>query len=179
MENNETTKIEKKTTLLTYIKKGFIIVAYLSYIAVTIMKNQNYFELGNYEYIFVFVIGVCLKLSDSTKTIEKIINVFDEKQLEELKSNISSINTNINEIKTGATFNGSLLSSRTYQQYQAQQSITPLKDEGRPLLKAVSFKKVNEPVVEDENIIYLDDLIQRREIVKDNFIITINDTPRN
>ena len=53
-----------------YIKKGFIIVAYLTYSCITVLKNQMHIELGNYEYIFICVIGACLKLSENTKIIE-------------------------------------------------------------------------------------------------------------
>ena len=74
-----------------YIKKGFIIVAYLTYCCITVLKNQMHIELGNYEYIFLGVIGACLKLSDNTKIIEKIINEIPLADLEMIKQKLESI----------------------------------------------------------------------------------------
>ena len=48
---------------LDYIKKGFVLIAYLTYCCITVLKNQMHIELGNYEYIFIGVIGASLKLS--------------------------------------------------------------------------------------------------------------------
>ena len=74
-----------------YIKKGFIIVAYLTYCCITVLKNQMHIELGNYEYIFIGVIGACLKLSENTKIIEKIINEIPLADLEMIKQKLESI----------------------------------------------------------------------------------------
>ena len=59
---------------LDYIKKGFVLIAYLTYCCITVLKNQMHIELGNYEYIFIGLIGASLKLSQNTEIIEKIIN---------------------------------------------------------------------------------------------------------
>jgi hypothetical protein len=135
------------------LKKVFIIIAYLSYVLTTIMKNQDYFNLGNYEYIFVVIIGVCLKLSQSTEVIEKLINSIDTETMDDIKLKLESINMNVNEIKTSSTG----ITDRT--------------------LKIIS-NRTNEPIVDENNIIYLDDLISNKEIIRDNFIISINETPR-
>lgn len=74
-----------------YIKKGFIIIAYLTYCAITVLKNQMHIELGNYEYIFIGVIGACLKLSENTKIIEKLINEIPLADLEMIKAKLESI----------------------------------------------------------------------------------------
>ena len=74
-----------------YIKKGFIIIAYLTYCAITVLKNQMRIELGNYEYIFIAVIGACLKLSENTKIIEKLINEIPLADLEMIKAKLESI----------------------------------------------------------------------------------------
>ena len=74
-----------------YIKKGFIIVAYLTYSCITVLKNQMHIELGNYEYIFIGVIGACLKLSENTKIIEKIINEIPLADLQMIKDKLESI----------------------------------------------------------------------------------------
>ena len=76
---------------LDYIKKGFIIVAYLTYCCITVLKNQMHIDLGNYEYIFIGVIGASLKLSENTKTIEKIINEIPLADLEMIKQKLESI----------------------------------------------------------------------------------------
>ena len=73
------------------IKKAFIIVAYLTYCCITILKNQMHIELGNYEYIFIGVIGACLKLSENTKIIEKIINEIPLADLQMIKDKLESI----------------------------------------------------------------------------------------
>ena len=74
-----------------YVKKGFIIVAYLTYCCITVLKNQMHIELGNYEYIFIGVIGTCLKLSENTKIIEKIINEIPLADLQMIKDKLESI----------------------------------------------------------------------------------------
>ena len=74
-----------------YVKKGFIIVAYLTYCCITVLKNQMHTELGNYEYIFIGVIGACLKLSENTKIIEKIINEIPLADLQMIKDKLESI----------------------------------------------------------------------------------------
>ena len=74
-----------------YVKKGFVIVAYITYCFITVLKNQMHIELGNYEYIFIGVIGACLKLSQNTEVIEKIINEIPLKDLELIKQKLESI----------------------------------------------------------------------------------------
>ena len=74
-----------------YVKKGFIIVAYLTYCCITVLKNQMHIELGNYEYIFIGVIGACLKMSENTKIIEKIINEIPLADLQMIKDKLESI----------------------------------------------------------------------------------------
>ena len=74
-----------------YVKKGFIIVAYLTYCCITVLKNQMHIELGNYEYIFIGVIGACLKMSENTKIIEKIINEIPIADLQMIKEKLESI----------------------------------------------------------------------------------------
>ena len=74
-----------------YVKKGLIIVAYLTYCCITVLKNQMHIELGNYEYIFIGVIGACLKLSENTKIIEKIINEIPLADLQMIKDKLESI----------------------------------------------------------------------------------------
>ena len=76
---------------LDYIKKGFVLIAYLTYCCITVLKNQMHIELGNYEYIFIGVIGACLKLSENTKIIEKIINEIPLADLQMIKDKLESI----------------------------------------------------------------------------------------
>ena len=76
---------------LDYIKKGFIIVAYLTYCCITVLKNQMHIDLGNYEYIFIGLIGASLKLSQNTEIIEKIINEIPLADLEMIKQKLESI----------------------------------------------------------------------------------------
>ena len=76
---------------LDYIKKGFIIVAYLTYCCITVLKNQMHIELGNYEYIFIGLIGASLKLSQNTEIIEKIINEIPLADLQMIKDKLESI----------------------------------------------------------------------------------------
>ena len=76
---------------LDYIKKGFVLIAYLTYCCITVLKNQMHIELGNYEYIFICVIGACLKLSENTKIIEKIINEIPLADLQMIKDKLESI----------------------------------------------------------------------------------------
>ena len=76
---------------LDYIKKGFVLIAYLTYCCITVLKNQMHIELGNYEYIFIGVIGACLKLSQNTEVIEKIINEIPLADLEMIKQKLESI----------------------------------------------------------------------------------------
>ena len=74
-----------------YVKKGFIIVAYLTYCCITVLKNQMHIELGNYEYIFIGLIGASLKLSQNTEIIEKIINEIPLADLQMIKDKLESI----------------------------------------------------------------------------------------
>ena len=74
-----------------YIKRGFIIVAYLTYCCITVLKNQMHIELGNYEYIFIGIIGLSLKLSQNTEVIEKIINEIPLSDLQMIKDKLESI----------------------------------------------------------------------------------------
>ena len=76
---------------LDYIKKGFVLIAYLTYCCITVLKNQMHIELGNYEYIFIGLIGASLKLSQNTEIIEKIINEIPLADLEMIKQKLESI----------------------------------------------------------------------------------------
>ena len=76
---------------LDYIKKGFVLTAYLAYCTTTILKNQLKLDMGNYEFIICAIIGICLKLSQNTEVIEKIINEIPLKDLELIKQKLESI----------------------------------------------------------------------------------------
>lgn len=60
-----------------FLKKTFITIAYVAYIFSTIMQNHLHIDLTYYNYIFVAIIGVSLKLSEHTEIIEKIITNYD------------------------------------------------------------------------------------------------------
>lgn len=60
-----------------FLKKTFITIAYVAYIFSTIMQNHLHIDLTYYNYIFVAIIGVSLKLSENTEIIEKIITNYD------------------------------------------------------------------------------------------------------
>jgi len=60
-----------------FLKKIFITIAYVAYIFSTIMQNHMHIDLTYYNYIFVAIIGVSLKLSEHTEIIEKIITNYD------------------------------------------------------------------------------------------------------
>ena len=76
---------------LDYIKKGFVLTAYLAYCTTTILKNQLKLDMGNYEFIICAIIGICLKLSQNTEVIEKIMNEIPLKDLELIKQKLESI----------------------------------------------------------------------------------------
>lgn len=59
------------------LKKAFIIIAYLCYCTTTVLENHMQLSLGYYNYVFVFIIGVCLKLANNVEVIEKIINNYE------------------------------------------------------------------------------------------------------
>lgn len=74
------------------LKRIFITIAYVAYTLVVILKQQMKIELGNVEYIFVIVIGICLKLADSTSTIKNIISTIDTQKLDEVINKIDMVN---------------------------------------------------------------------------------------
>ena len=76
---------------LDYIKKGFVLKAYLAYCTTTILKNQLKLDMGNYEFIICAIIGICLKLSQNTEVIEKIINEIPLADLQMIKDKLESI----------------------------------------------------------------------------------------
>ena len=76
---------------LDYIKKGFVLTAYLAYCTTTILKNQLKLDMGNYEFIICAIIGICLKLSQNTEVIEKIINEIPLADLQMIKDKLESI----------------------------------------------------------------------------------------
>ena len=76
---------------LDYIKKGFVLTAYLAYCTTTILKNQLKLDMGNYEFIICAIIGICLKLSQNTEVIEKIINEIPIADLQMIKDKLESI----------------------------------------------------------------------------------------
>jgi hypothetical protein len=76
---------------LDFMKKGFIIIAYLAYCTTTILKNQLKLDMGNYEFIICAIIGICLKLSQNTEVIEKLINEIPLADLEMIKAKLESI----------------------------------------------------------------------------------------
>ena len=76
---------------LDFIKKGFVLTAYLAYCSTTILKNQLKLDMGNYEFIICAIIGICLKLSQNTEVIEKIINEIPLADLQMIKDKLESI----------------------------------------------------------------------------------------
>jgi hypothetical protein len=77
------------------VKRLLITIAYVCYVIVTVLKNNTGLNLGNGEYVFVAIIGICLKLADSTNTIQQMLSVVDPVKLEQLLQRTESITTSL------------------------------------------------------------------------------------
>lgn len=78
----------------------FIYMAYLIYSFSVVIKNQLNIQLGNWEYIFVVLNLVCIKLAENTKKIEQIINHVDLEKMDNLLDQLMTVS---NTISTGRT----------------------------------------------------------------------------
>lgn len=74
-----------------YLKKTFILIAYTAYVSSTVLTNHFQVNLTYYNYIFVAIIGLSLKLSDYSETIEKIIYTMNPDDIEHIKDRLNSI----------------------------------------------------------------------------------------
>jgi len=74
-----------------YLKKTFILIAYTAYVSSTVLTNHFQVNLTYYNYIFVGIIGLSLKLSDYSETIEKIIYTMNPADIEHIKDRLNSI----------------------------------------------------------------------------------------
>lgn len=74
-----------------YLKKTFILIAYTAYVSSTVLTNHFQVDLTYYNYIFVGIIGLSLKLSDYSETIEKIIYTMNPDDIEHIKDRLNSI----------------------------------------------------------------------------------------
>ena len=73
------------------LKKMFIAIAYTAYIASTLIQNEASIPLGRYQYVFVFIVGVCLKLAQHVEVVEKIIYTMNPEDMEIIKERLNSI----------------------------------------------------------------------------------------
>jgi hypothetical protein len=85
----------KEMMTIDNIKRMLITIAYVCYVIVTVLKNNAGLNLGAGEYVFVAVIGICLKLADSTNTIQQMLSVVDPEKLEQLLQRTESITTSL------------------------------------------------------------------------------------
>jgi hypothetical protein len=71
------------------IKRFFILLSYISYIFLTVINNTLKIHNPIIDYVFIAVIGLCLKIADSTQTIQNIINNVDLNKIDELHNIIT------------------------------------------------------------------------------------------
>lgn len=88
---NNQQKQPNKLLTVDNVKRLFAFIGFLTYSISVVIKNQNMIQLGQYEYIFVIIIGVCLAIVDSTRKIEQIINHFDPEKLDDAITKLHSI----------------------------------------------------------------------------------------
>jgi hypothetical protein len=80
-----------------FIKKILITIAYCAYVALTVAKNKLQLDIGNYEYIVVAVIGICLKLASSLNELSNIINNINLEELKSITGQLSDITLNLSQ----------------------------------------------------------------------------------
>jgi len=74
------------------IKKFFILTAYGTYLGSTVIENHYELNLRYYNYIFVGIIGICLKIANNTEVIEKIIHdVMPPEEIQKIHQQLNSI----------------------------------------------------------------------------------------
>jgi hypothetical protein len=106
-----------------FIKKLFIVLAYLTYLGTTIAKQQLKIDLGNYEFIFVAIIGICLKLSASITQIETIINQIDITKINDITERLADISINLSQQNTHRSI-GVLDDNTPNEPYEASETET-------------------------------------------------------
>lgn len=94
--------IDKQTWV--NIQKVFITIAYLAFIAITIMQNQLAITLPPaVSYVFLGIIGVCLKFASSITTVETIYNTLNTEKLDDVMNQLNGITTSLTETHTLAS----------------------------------------------------------------------------
>jgi len=73
------------------LKKLFIAIAYTAYVVSILIENEAHIELGRYQYIFVFIVGISLKLAQHVEIVEKIIYTMNPEDMEIIKERLNSI----------------------------------------------------------------------------------------
>jgi hypothetical protein len=76
------------------VKRFFILLSYISYVILTILNNNLKIHNQYVDYIFLFIIGLSLKIADSTSTIKQIINNVDLDKFENIITRTESIISN-------------------------------------------------------------------------------------
>ena len=77
------------------IKLFFIYVAYVAYSLSVIVKTQLNYNLGNFEYIFVFIIFISIKIAQSTKMINNVVNNVDLSKMDNLLEQLITVSSDL------------------------------------------------------------------------------------
>ena len=91
MNNQNNNQQNNKCLTTDNVKRLFAFIGFMTYTISVIIKNQNMIQLGQYEYIFVIIIGLCMAVVDSTRRIEQIINHFDHDKLDDAINKLNTI----------------------------------------------------------------------------------------
>lgn len=75
-------------------KRVCVIIAYAAYTSVTICRNTLNISLPpTVDYVMIGIVGVSLKLADSTQQIENIIQGIDTKTMDSMMTKLNNIET--------------------------------------------------------------------------------------
>jgi len=136
------------------IKMFFIYVAYTAFLISSLLQNETDIKLGRYQYIFVGVIAVCLKMSRSHEEIQKF--VIDNSELKKIESKVDGILEN-------------------------QQLSIPSSNRtsNEPILPPVILKGPESPenTPRTATVVYLDDLIKNKKLQMNGYEIEIVSNP--
>jgi len=136
------------------LKKMFILIAYFSYVGLTVAKNQLKLDLGNYEYILVGIIGVCMKLAYNLDYVEQLINNVSLDDLKSITEQLSEITLSLSQPN---------ITTRSLLKHDTPRADTP----SEPVML-----EINEPIEPSENG---EEEITHRDVkLNDNYVLRIH-----
>lgn len=80
---------------IDFVKKIFIVIAYLIYVSSVYIKQNLNVNYGSYEYIIAAAVGFCIFCATQITNVQKIFTELDETKMNDMMTKLTDVHTSV------------------------------------------------------------------------------------